>query len=79
MRHRDAFTSWEIEAERRREVLHPDRRPLIDDAIDRPAPAAWHGARSASMRSVAVRHTDARDAAVPTDGGHALADGHAPA
>jgi hypothetical protein len=88
MRHHDAVTPWEVEAERRREILLPDRRPLIDDAIDRPMPAAWRGAMTAPTRWIADRrpdaaradrHIDAPRAAAPTDCRHGITDGRAPA
>ena len=62
MRHHDAFTTWEVEAERRREVLLPDHRQLIDDAIDRAAPTRRHRAIVASTRWVAGHHPASSDA-----------------
>ena len=64
MRHHDAFTTWEVEAERRREVLLPDHRQLIDDAIDRAAPTHRHRRMAASMRWVAEMRTAPSDVAV---------------
>ena len=64
MRHHDAFTTWEVEAERRREVLLPDHRRLIDDAIDRAAPTRRRRAMAASSRWVAEMRPASSDVAV---------------
>ena len=64
MRHHDAFTTWEVEAERRREVLLPDHRQLIDDAIDRAAPTRRHRAMAASSRWVAEMRSAPSDVAI---------------
>jgi hypothetical protein len=79
MPHNDAYTTWEVEAERRREVLAPDRRPVIDDALDRPAPAAERGVIAASRSGIDDRRPDASRGAATSDRRRATGDGCATA